>query len=79
MRKIQCVTLMLLLLWAVSGCVPTKTPAPPVKPVPYEECAPLSVIQTTGKEYSVKAGDYFEVGRGYWIHATEECVWEVGV
>jgi hypothetical protein len=27
----------------------------------------------------VKAGNYFEVGRGYWVHATQECVWEVGV
>jgi parallel beta-helix repeat protein len=25
----------------------------------------------------IKAGDYFEVGRGYWVHATQECVWEV--
>jgi parallel beta-helix repeat protein len=25
----------------------------------------------------IKAGDYFEVGRGYWIHAAQECVWEV--
>ena len=21
--------------------------------------------------------DFFERGRGYWIHATQECVWEV--
>jgi parallel beta-helix repeat protein len=27
----------------------------------------------------IKAGDYFEVGRGYWVHATQECVWEVGI
>ncbi len=27
----------------------------------------------------IEGGDYFEVGRGYWIHATQECVWEVGV
>jgi hypothetical protein len=27
----------------------------------------------------IKAGDHFEVGRGYWVHATQECVWEVGV
>ena len=25
----------------------------------------------------IGAGDYFEVGRGFWIHATQECVWEV--
>ena len=27
----------------------------------------------------ISGGDYFEVGRGYWIHATQECIWEVGV
>jgi len=27
----------------------------------------------------VKAGDYFEGGRGYWVHAVQACVWEVGV
>jgi len=27
----------------------------------------------------IKTGDYFEVGRGYWIHATQECVWEVPI
>ena len=25
----------------------------------------------------INGGDYFEVGRGYWVHATQECVWEV--
>jgi hypothetical protein len=25
----------------------------------------------------VGPGDDFELGRGYWIHATQECVWEV--
>jgi parallel beta-helix repeat protein len=27
----------------------------------------------------IREGDYFEVGRGYWIHATQECMWEVPV
>jgi hypothetical protein len=26
---------------------------------------------------AVGPGDDFEVGRGYWVHATQECVWEV--
>jgi parallel beta-helix repeat protein len=25
----------------------------------------------------IKESDYFEVGRGYWIHAKNDCVWEV--
>ncbi|UCG69979.1 MAG: right-handed parallel beta-helix repeat-containing protein [Thermoplasmata archaeon] len=27
----------------------------------------------------ISGEDYFEVGRGYWIHATQECVWEVPI
>jgi parallel beta-helix repeat protein len=27
--------------------------------------------------YYLEEGDYFEIGRGYWIHATTNCVWEV--
>ncbi len=33
----------------------------------------------TRKWEEIGAGDYFEVGRGYWIHATQECVWEVAI
>ena len=25
----------------------------------------------------VGSGDDFEIGRGYWVHATQDCVWEV--
>ena len=25
----------------------------------------------------IEEGDYFEIGKGYWIHAKTGCVWEV--
>lgn len=32
---------------------------------------------STQKWKEIGPSDYFELGRGYWIHATQECVWEV--
>jgi parallel beta-helix repeat protein len=34
---------------------------------------------TTQKWDEIGADDFFEVGRGYWIHATRKCVWEVPI
>ena len=32
---------------------------------------------STQKWEDIDASDFFILGRGYWIHATQECVWEV--
>jgi parallel beta-helix repeat protein len=32
---------------------------------------------STQKWREIGASDSFELGRGYWIHATQECIWEV--
>ncbi len=41
----------------------------------------VDAIWTFDAEYQkwmeIKDKDYFEVGRGYWIHAKTDCVWEV--
>ncbi len=37
----------------------------------------LTFDARTKKWMEIKETDYFEVGRGYWIHAKTDCVWEV--
>ncbi len=32
---------------------------------------------STQKWKQLGPSDYFEIGRGYWIHAKTTCVWEV--
>ena len=32
---------------------------------------------STQKWQEMGSSDYFELGKGYWIHATQDCVWEV--
>jgi hypothetical protein len=34
---------------------------------------------STHKWQEIGRDDYFELGKGYWIHTTQDCIWEVPV